>query len=91
MKTQKPSISKTEIEIQTWMISYLAELLEIDVNEIDINVPFDSYGLDSEDVVIVTGDLEEWLEREIDPTLLYNYPTIKTFTQHLDEEFEKIQ
>lgn len=85
-ETQKPT---TVVELQAWMISYLAELLEIHPDEIDITVPFDSYGLDSEVAVGMTGDLENWLERELDPTLLYNYPTIKTFTEHyLAEEFK---
>lgn len=87
-ETPKPI---TEIELQTWMISYLAELLEIDSDDIDINIPFDSYGLDSEVAVGMTGDLENWLEKELDPTLLYNYPTIKTFTKHLAEEFKDIE
>ncbi|MEM7760413.1 MAG: acyl carrier protein [Cyanobacteria bacterium P01_A01_bin.40] len=70
-------------EIQDWIISYLADLLEIEPEEIDVTVPFDRYGLDSTAAVALTGDLEDWLETEIDPTLLYDYPTVEALVQHL--------
>ena len=74
-------------EIQSWIVSYLAELLELDPNEIDLAIPFDNYGLDSAVAVGMTGDLEDWMGKELDPTLLYDYPTIEVLAQHLAEEF----
>ncbi|NJM71685.1 MAG: acyl carrier protein [Scytonema sp. RU_4_4] len=84
--TQMPKESPTEAKIQAWLVSYLAELLEIDSDEIDVTIPFDRYGLDSSALVGLTGDLEAWLGRELDPTLLYDYPTIDALVQHLIEE-----
>lgn len=78
---QKPK--QTAREIQEWMVSYLANLLEINPNEIDITVSFDRYGLDSSAAVGMTGDLEDWLGFEVDPTLVYDYPTIETLAQYL--------
>lgn len=75
-------------EIQTWIVSYLAQLLEIDPDEVDVKIAFDQYGLDSSAAVGMTGDLEDWVERKIDPTLLYDYPTIEALAQHLAEEFK---
>ena len=75
-------------EIQAWIASYLAQLLEIDQDEVDVTIPFDQYGLDSSAAVGMTGDLEDWVERKIDPTLLYDYPTIEALAQHLAEEFK---
>ena len=77
----------TTAEIQTWMISYLAQLLEVDPDDIDIATPFNRYGLDSSAVVGMTGDLEDWLKVELDPTLVYDYPTIKALTRYIAEEF----
>lgn len=77
-------------EIQAWIVSYLAELLEIDPDEVNVTIPFDRYGLDSAAAVGMTGDLEDWLERKLDPTLLYDYPTVEAFAQHLAEEFKVI-
>lgn len=75
------------VEIQAWIASYLAELLEIDPEEVNVSIPFDRYGLDSSVAVGMTGDLEDWLGRKLDPTLVYDYPTIESLSQHLAEEF----
>lgn len=75
--------SKSTSDIQAWLISHMAELLEIASDEIDIAIPFDRYGLDSSAVVGMVGELEDWLETELDPTLLYDYPTIESLAKHL--------
>ncbi|SRR5579883_228832 len=80
--------SLTEAKIQAWIISYIAKLLEIDPDEIDVTVPFDRYGLDSSAAVGLTGDLEDWLGHELDATMLYDYPTVEALTQHLVEELK---
>lgn len=74
-------VSVTEIE--DWTVAYIADLLEIDPEEIDPALPFDRYGLDSSAAVGLTGDLEDWLGIEIDPTLLYDYPTIDSLAKYL--------
>lgn len=78
----------TQKEIQTWIVNYVAELLEVKPNKIDVTIPFDRYGLDSSAAVGLAGDLETWLEQELDPTLLYDYPTIESLTQYLVEELK---
>lgn len=78
----------TATEIQAWMVAYLADLLEVDPDEIDVTIPFDRYGLDSSAAVGMTGDLEDWLETDIDPTLLYDYPTIEALVQHLSSQLK---
>ena len=78
----------TGAEIQAWIASYLAEMLEIDADEVNVTIPFDRYGLDSSAAVGMTGDLEDWLGKKIDPTLLYDYPTIEALAQQLSEEFK---
>jgi acyl carrier protein len=75
------------IDIQAWLVSYLAELLEIELSEVDVTIPFDRYGLDSSAAMGLVGDLEDWLGRELDPTIMYDHPTIEALTQHLAEKF----
>ncbi len=87
VKSDRASVKQlpTQKEVQTWIVNYVAELLEVNPNRIDVTIPFDRYGLDSSAAVGLAGDLEDWLERELDPTLLYDYPTIKTLSQHIVE------
>ncbi|WP_346294332.1 condensation domain-containing protein [Sphaerothrix gracilis] len=73
----------TVAEIRAWLTAYLADILEISADQIDQTVPFDRYGLDSALAMGLSGDLEDWLNRELVPTLLYDYPTIEALAQHL--------
>ena len=99
--TQMPAVSKsnqangkedarekppTTAEIESWLVSYLAELLVIEADEVDVTIAFERYGLGSLAAIGLTGDLEEWLGYELDPTLLDAYPTIKEIALHLTEE-----
>lgn len=70
-------------EIQQWLIVYLAGLLEMAYADVDVATPFDEYGLDSAAAVGMTGELEAWLEQDVDPTLPYIYTTIETLARHL--------
>lgn len=78
---------RSATEIQDWIVAYLANLLEIEPEEVNITIPFDHYGLNSSAAVGLTGDLEDWLgkDKEIDPTLLYYYPTVEALVQHLSQ------
>lgn len=71
--------------IQTWIVAYVAELLEVEPESVDPTVSFDRYGMDSSAAFALTGDLEEWLNCEIDPTDIYDYPTIESLSEHLSE------
>jgi acyl carrier protein len=80
---------RSATEIQDWMVTYLADLLEMEPKEIDMTVPFEHYGLDSSAAVGLTGDLEEWLSTEIDPTVMYDYPSIEALAQHLSQHLSQ--
>ena len=80
------SKSANVTEIKAWLVAYIAELTGMDADDIDANLPLDSYDLDSSAVVGMTVDLEDWLGRQLDPTLLYEYPTINTLAKYLAEE-----
>jgi acyl carrier protein len=76
-------------EVEEWLVRYLAALLEVDPEQIDPAVPFHRYGLGSAAAVAMTGDLEEWIGCEIDPTLPYDYPTIAAVSRYLGQEEER--
>jgi acyl carrier protein len=80
-ETQAPS---AEV-IQTWLAARLAELLNINVADLDIQTPFDRYGVDSLAAITLIGDLEEWLGYELPATLAWDYPNIAELSQYLAE------
>lgn len=73
----------SEDDIREWIVDYIANLLEVSPDEINTEVPFDTYGLDSSAAIGLTGDLEDWLGKEVDPTLLYDYPTVEALVEYL--------
>jgi len=77
---------RTVGEIEAWIVSCLGGLLNINPDEIDTTIPFDRYGLDSAGAVGMSGDLEEWLGTEFEPTLLYDYPTVEALAKYLATE-----
>ena len=72
-------------DIENWLITYVSQSLDIKPDSIDPSVSFNEYGLDSSAAIVLTGDLQEWLGQNLDPTLLFDYPTIEALTQYLVE------
>jgi len=71
--------------IRSWLVSRLSGLLEIQEKEIDVGEPFASYGLGSTELVSLSGDLADWLGRQLPADLAYECPTIDTLARHLAE------
>jgi phthiocerol/phenolphthiocerol synthesis type-I polyketide synthase C len=80
---KKPPSAHT---IQDWLVTRLSEVLGVDPQEIDIREPLTSHGLTSVEAVSLSGELEDWLGRQLSPTLAYEYPTIETMARHLAGE-----
>jgi len=81
-----PQLSPVRKNIKSWLVSQLAERLEIDTDEIDIERDFSDYGLNSIEVVNLSGELENLLGRRLPPTLLLDYPTIESLAEYLVED-----
>ncbi|HEY5731136.1 MAG TPA: beta-ketoacyl synthase N-terminal-like domain-containing protein, partial [Anaerolineales bacterium] len=73
-------------EIQTFLLTRIASILEMDAPSIDPRQPFTYYGLGSVQAVSLTGDLETFLDRKLSPTLAWDYPTIELLASHLANE-----
>jgi acyl transferase domain-containing protein/acyl-CoA synthetase (AMP-forming)/AMP-acid ligase II/thioesterase domain-containing protein/acyl carrier protein len=69
--------------IRAWLVEKLAAQLRVDPASLDTGAPFVQHGLDSARLVGLSGDLEAWLGRRLDPTLLYEHPTIEALARHL--------
>ncbi|GCE45199.1 glutamate-1-semialdehyde-2,1-aminomutase [Thermosporothrix hazakensis] len=69
--------------IQTWLIEHIAQQLGCASEEVHPKRSFSSYGLSSADAVSLSGDLEDWLKRDLSPTLLWEYPSISALSAYL--------
>ncbi len=69
--------------VKEWLVGYIAQLLEFERSEVRTNLALSRYGLDSTSAVALTGDLGEWLDREVDPRLLYEQKTIDALASYV--------
>jgi acyl transferase domain-containing protein/acyl-CoA synthetase (AMP-forming)/AMP-acid ligase II/aryl carrier-like protein len=70
-------------QIRSWLIAHLSRVTGLDPREIHTSRPFQSFGLDSVKSVALSGELEQWLGRELAPTLVWEYPTIDALAEGL--------
>ena len=73
----------TRDAIAQWLVGYLSTLLEIDISQVDTGMCFDDYGIDSRDALGLVGDLGDWLDVELDSTIIDDYQTIDELSDHL--------
>lgn len=80
---------KTQEQINEWIRTYLADILEVKPEEIDDNYEFERFGINSSVAVSLVGDLEEWLGFELSPSLFFEFNTIAQVSTHLAQRLEE--
>ncbi|MCA0757858.1 hypothetical protein KP806_22610 [Paenibacillus sp. N4] len=70
--------------IREWLTSEIAELLRMDGREVDIHMPFNSLGLDSAKIMMLSGELGQRLQRTVSPTLFWEFATIHELASALE-------
>lgn len=75
--------------IENWLTTKIANSLGIDPEEIDPEESLASYGLDSSVALGLTGELESWLNLELETILFWEYPKISRLAAYLADEVVK--
>ncbi|MXQ55587.1 type I polyketide synthase [Shimazuella alba] len=73
----------TKDKLVQWLRGRVAESLYLSPDDIKVDEPLEHYGLGSKDNLLLSGELEDLLERELPHTILWDYPTIDSLTSHL--------
>jgi acyl carrier protein len=87
--SEKQNTTHAEETVQAWIIKQLAKVIGIKPDQIDPRLPFTTFGLDSLTAFNLTGDLADWLGRDLPATLLWDHPTIVSLSQHLAQDLEQ--
>lgn len=69
--------------IRNWLVEQIGQLTGLLPEQIDITEPFASYGLDSVAAAGLSGELGNWLGKQLPPTITWDYPTVKLLAGHL--------
>ena len=78
-----PPARPTESEIRNWCLDYLRRTIDDPSIAVAPEIPFAQLGLDSATSAYFIVELEEWLGAELEPELVYDYPTIAELARHV--------
>jgi len=71
--------------VEAWLVERLAALTNVPPGHIDVDQPFADYGLTSMAAVSLSGDLEQWLDRSLPPTLAWDFPNVAALARYLSD------
>jgi acyl carrier protein len=71
--------------ILRWLTAQLASYLEVPATAIDPMVPLAEIGVDSVHAVSLVGDVEAHFDIDVDPTLIFDYPTLAHIAEFIDQ------
>lgn len=72
-----------EKTIENILIKKLSEIKNLDNIKLDIDEPFENYGIDSIKAIYIVGELEEIFNLEFPSTLLWEHNTIRKLTNYI--------
>ncbi|MEU8988742.1 acyl carrier protein [Streptomyces sp. NPDC048558] len=78
-------------EMQSWLVERVAEYLPDLGEAVDPHRQLGEYGLDSIAVVAFAADVEEQLGIAVDPTAIWDYPTISELAEYLAGELTELR
>lgn len=80
--------SMTPEDIQDWLAGQIAEHIGVAPDEINLRVPFDSYGLDSVQTMSIAKLGKQYFGLQLSPLVIWNYPNVELLSQYLAEELK---
>ena len=69
--------------ILRWLTAQLASYLEVSAAAIDPMRPLAEMGVDSVHAVSLVGDVEAHFDIDVDPTLIFDYPTLSHIAEFI--------
>ncbi|MEV7995890.1 acyl carrier protein [Streptomyces sp. NPDC086077] len=81
-----PTAGHSTESLTTWLAERIALYLKREPADIDPDVPLAEYGLDSVAALSLCGDIEDDFDLVMEPTIAWDYPTVRALVGHLVEE-----
>jgi len=84
--TYKSECRDNGSSIHNWIVNWLVDKLNLEATAIDVSKSLVDYGLDSLGAMELAQELGNWLGHSLNPTLLWDFPTIESLARHLPSE-----
>ncbi|MGH3415477.1 MAG: beta-ketoacyl synthase N-terminal-like domain-containing protein, partial [Actinocrinis sp.] len=75
--------NRTAEEIRGWLADSVARRAGLDPESVGGNRPLAEFGLGSRELVTLAVELSAWLGRQVDPSIVYNHPTLTQIARAL--------
>ena len=72
--------------LRDWLTGRIAEFTERPPAEIAVDKPLGEYGVDSVSALTVCAEIEDHFDITVEPTLLWDHPTIDAIAEALVDE-----
>ncbi|MHC0432812.1 acyl carrier protein [Streptomyces sp. O3] len=83
MTTRTSGQAALAAELRGWLTARLAIYLDRPEGSLDHHTPLQEYGMDSVAALSLCGDLEDEQGLIVEPTLVWDYPTISDLVTYL--------
>jgi acyl carrier protein len=71
--------------VESWLAGRVVAYGKIDVDSFTADTPLAELGLDSVYALTLCGDIEDEFALEVDPTIVWDYPTIRLLAAGITE------
>jgi acyl carrier protein len=78
-----PTPPATAVEIRDWMVGYITAVIDIPAEGFPLDDRFDQYGLDSVEITIMCGLMEEQFGIAVNPSEVFDNPSVSLLSDHL--------
>lgn len=69
--------------VKDWLVNYISSVLDVPTKPFPENERFDHYGLDSIEVTIMCGLMEEQFHIEVNPDDVFENPNVVALARHI--------
>jgi acyl carrier protein len=73
----------TEDVLTKKIAELIGSAMDLAPDKIDVDARFDRYGIDSAAAISLTEEIEQHVGKPLEPTVFYDYPTIRSLAAHI--------
>jgi acyl carrier protein len=81
-----PDNAQTIATLQSWFVAQIAEQTEMEPEYVEVDLPFENFGLDSAQALSIAHKAEKTFGVELSAAQLWHYPTIASLSQRIAED-----
>ncbi|QKJ20295.1 acyl carrier protein [Microbacterium hominis] len=72
-------------EVEEWLTGRVLAYGKVAADSFTVDTPLTELGLDSVYALTLCGDIEDEFELEVDPTIVWDYPTIRELAEGISQ------